>query len=58
MALFALDRAFVPDLIAGDAETMSGIFTPIVDLADLSRVTGNALVIHDLLVFPVQKREN
>jgi len=58
MALFALDRAFVPDRMAGDAEIMCGLFTPIIDLADLGGVAVKALVIQGLLVLPVHKRKN
>jgi hypothetical protein len=58
MALCALDRAFVPDRMAGDAESMSSLFTPIIDLADLGGVALKALVIQDLLVLPVHKRKN
>jgi hypothetical protein len=58
MALFALDRTFVPGCMAGNAKIMSGLFTPIIDLADLGDVAVKALVIQDLLVLPVHKRKN
>ena len=57
MALFALDRAFVPDCMAGDAEIVSCLFTPIIDLADLGGVAVKALVIQYLLVLPMHKRK-
>ena len=58
MALLARNRTLLSGRMAGDAQIMSGIFTPTIDLADLGGVAAKALVVNDLLVPPVHKRKN
>jgi hypothetical protein len=55
MTLVAPDRAFVSLLMAGNTEGMSGLFTPINDLAGLCGMAANALIVHNFLVLPVHK---
>jgi len=58
VALAALSRPFVVEVVAGNAQTVCGFLSPTFDLADLCGMTLVAVVFDSLLMFVVLEGEH
>ena len=57
MALQARHRSLILQIMAGDADLVSGILAPVVDLADLRVVAVKTLAIEAFLMLPMLERQ-